>query len=122
MSNLFIGKLKQSQRIVTHRYRNGLPALDLLYIDDLVAVVTKAVGSGFSGNLNIGTGVIVSTQKIAEILRDLLGGGSEIDGILIDSDTAGITMDASRAQELLDWQPTISVEQGLQLIVSNLKN
>jgi len=117
----FIDKIKRSQRIVTHRYNNGLPSLDLLYIDDLVSAVAKTVSSDFSGNLNIGTGVITSTRKIAEILRGLLCRQSEIDSVLIDSDTACIAMDSSKAQEVLGWQPTIGIEQGLQLILSNLK-
>ncbi len=117
----FIDKIKRSQRIVTHRYDNGLPALDLLYIDDLVAAVVQSVGSEFSGNLNIGTGVITSTHKVAEILRGLLGGQNEIDSTLIDGDTAGIIMDAGKAQKALGWQPAIGLEQGLRLILSGLK-
>jgi nucleoside-diphosphate-sugar epimerase len=118
----FIDKIKRSQRIVTHSYNNGAPALDLLYIDDLVSAVAKAVGSNFEGNLNIGTGVITSTQRIAEVLREMLEGRSEIDSTLINSDTAGIAMDASKAHKTLDWKSTISVELGLQMILKNLKN
>lgn len=117
----FIDKIKRSERIVTHRYNNGLPALDLLYIDDLVAALVKTVGSSFTGNLNVGTGVITTTYKVAEILRDLLGGRSEIDTTLIDSDTACIAMDAGKAKEMLDWQATISIEQGLHFVLSTLK-
>lgn len=117
----FINKIKQSQRIVTHHYNNGLPALDLLYIDDLVAAVERTVSSGFSGNLNIGTGVATSTHKIAEIMRELLSGQSEIDATLIESDTACIAMVAGKAQVKLGWKSTIGIEQGLQLILSNLK-
>lgn len=117
----FIDKIKRSQRIVTHSYNNGLPALDLLYIDDLVAAVVKTVSSNFSGNLNIGTGEITSTRKIAEILLGLLGSQSEIDSILIDSDTACIAMETSKAQEVLGWKATIGVEQGLQRILTGLK-
>jgi UDP-glucuronate decarboxylase len=117
----FIDKIKRSQRVVTHRFNNGAPSLDLLYIDDLVSAVVKAVGSDFEGNLNIGTGVITSTQRIAEILREMLGGQSEIDSILINTDTAGIAMDASKAHKMLDWKPAVSVEQGLKMILEKLK-
>lgn len=116
----FIDKIKHSQRIVTHCYQNGAPALDLLYIDDLVSAVAKAVDSGFSGNLNIGTGVNTSTRKIAEILRDILGGKVDIDSISIDGDTANIAMDASLAKNKLGWQATIGVGGGLQNIINKL--
>ncbi len=117
----FIDKIKRNQPIVTHSYNNGLPSLDLLYIDDLVAAVTNTAASDFTGNLNIGTGVITSTHRVAEILRDLLGGRNEIESTLIDSDTACIAMDAGKAREVLGWQPKIGIEQGLQHILSNLK-
>jgi UDP-glucuronate decarboxylase len=114
----FINKIKQSQRIVTHRYNNGLPSLDLLYVDDLVEAVSLVVSSDFSGNLNIGTGVVNSTYKMAEILRDLLGGRNEIDTTRIDSDTACIAIDAGKAQKVLGWQAKIGLENGFRLILS----
>lgn len=118
----FIDKLKRSQSVATHLYKNGLPSLDLLYIDDFVAAFLNTVKSNFSGNLNIGTGTTTSTREIAELLRNLLGGNSKMEEVLIDSDTAGIAMDARKAQEILGWQPTISIEQGFRLILANLKN
>lgn len=116
----FMEKIERSRRIVTHQYNNGPPSLDLLYMDDLVTAVSKAIGNDFNGNLNIGTGVITSTRKIAEILRDCLGGQNEIDSTLIDSDTAGIEMVADMAKVELGWQATIGIEQGLQFVSSNL--
>lgn len=114
----FIDKIKRSQRIVTHHYNNGAPALDLMYIDDLVRAVVKAVSSDFSGNLNIGTGVTTFTFEIAEYLRDMLGSKTNIDSISIDSDTACIAMDAGLAKKKLGWQATIGVEDGLQNIIN----
>jgi nucleoside-diphosphate-sugar epimerase len=118
----FIDKIKNSQRIVTHHYNNAAPALDLLYIDDLVSAVAKAVDSDFSGNLNIGTGVNTTTLKIAELLNDMLDGKIDIDSISIDSDTASIAMDASLAKIMLGWQATIGVREGLQNIIGKLSN
>jgi len=116
----FIDKIKQSQRIVTHNYSNGSPKLDLLYIDDLVAVVSKVVGSEFDGSLNIGTSVLTSTKKIADMLNDLLNGHSEVNTTQIDSQTACIAMDSSKAKKLLDWRPKISLEEGLEIILSKI--
>lgn len=118
----FINKIKLSQRIVTHRYNNGAPALDLIYIDDLVSAVAKAVASDFSGNLNIGTGVTTSTFEIAEFLRDMLDSKTNIDSISIDGDTACIAMDASFAKKMLNWQATIGLKDGLQNIINDLTN
>jgi len=115
----FIDKIKQSRPIVTHRYNNALPALDLLYIDDLVEAVVKATGKDFCGNLNIGTGVITSTYDIAEKLSGFLGKKTDISSTPIDSDTACIAMDNGKAQEVLGWQSTMTLEEGLKIIVKN---
>jgi nucleoside-diphosphate-sugar epimerase len=117
----FIDKIRQSRQIVTHTYNNGLPALDLLYLDDLVAAIVQTTGSEFCGDLNIGTGVVTSTHRIAEILRKLIGGQNEIVSTPIDGDTACIAMDAGKAQRVLGWNATIDIEHGLQLILSCLK-
>jgi UDP-glucuronate decarboxylase len=117
----FIEKINRSQRIVSHRYNNSLAALDLLYLDDFVMAVDKAVRSDFKGNLNIGSGVVTSTKKIAEILKTLLSSKSEIDTIQIDSDTACIAMDARNAQKVLNWHPKVDIENGLKLILLNYK-
>lgn len=117
----FIDKIIRSERIITHVYNNAMPALDLLYIDDLVSAVMKAINSSYNGNLNIGTGRVTSTYKIAEMLRSQLGGDSAIDTISIDGDIGCIAIDAKKAKEIIDWQSNITIEQGLQLILSNYK-
>lgn len=115
----FVDKIKRAQRIVTHRYSNGDPALDLIYIDDIVSAVVRAVGSEFSGNLNIGTGVTTSTIDIAKVLCDMYDMKIDIDSISISGDTACVAMDASLARDKLGWQPTIGVRDGLQNIFKN---
>ena len=117
----FIEKIERSQNIITHLYNNGDPALDLLYIDDLVSAIAKSIDSEFEGNLNIGTGVTTTTRRIAEILQELLKVKVDIDSVRINTDTAVIALDASKARKTLDWNPTISVPEGLQLILENLK-
>jgi nucleoside-diphosphate-sugar epimerase len=115
----FIDKIKRFEPIITHRYRNGSPSLDLLYIDDLVAAVVKAVSNSFEGNLNIGTGILTSTPFIAEILREMIGGKNNIDYTDIDSETACISMDSSKAHEILGWKSDINLKKGLEFILSN---
>ena len=91
-------------------------------IAEIVAAVHKVLASAFTGNLNIGTGVTTKSKKIAEILREMLGGQNDIDSTLIDSDTACIAMNSGKAQKIFDWQATIGIEEGLRLILSNLPN
>lgn len=116
----FIDKLKHELPIITHAYNNSLPALDLLYVDDLVAGICLAIDSDSVGDFNMGTGVLTSTTKIAELLRSLTGAKSELRNTQIDSDTACIAMDATRAEKILGWRAKITIEQGLKLVVSSI--
>jgi UDP-glucuronate decarboxylase len=116
----FIEKAKRAQTIVTHCYKNGLPCLDLLHVDDFVSALIATLRSNFVGNLNIGTGVLTSTQVIAEMLRDLMGSTSCIDHTLIEADMASVSMNSSRALVKLNWWPSVSLKSGFERIVSEL--
>jgi nucleoside-diphosphate-sugar epimerase len=84
-----------------------------------VAAVVKAVCSTFEGNLNIGTGILTPTPLIAEILREIIGGKNNIDYTNIDSETACIAMDSSKAHEILGWKSNINLKKGLEYILSH---
>jgi len=115
----FIDKARRGETITTHCYRNGDPSLDMLHVDDLVPLITCVVRSGFTGVLNAGTGVTTTTHGIATMLIDLLGSESRIERTAIDSDSAHIAMDFSKARKLLGWEPTISLVSGLAALVSS---
>jgi len=116
----FFKKALQGQKIVTHHYINGNPKLDLLHIDDFVSSIIATVKSGFIGNLNIGTGRLSSTLKIAEMIRDELASSSLIEQIEINANVASISMNYRRATLELDWKPTISFEKGLKLLLQQI--
>lgn len=117
----FIDKIKRGEKIITHCYRNGKPALDLLYVDDLISAVYKLVQTEFNGNLNIGTGKVTTTYRIAELLQKLLAIKVDIEQTYIQSDMASIAMDATKATEILGWKPTVNLEQGLEIILGETK-
>lgn len=116
----FIKKIMSREKISTHMYDNGPPALDLIYVDDVISIILKSINSEFDGNLNIGTGSLCTTKRISEILMDLIGDSVPADVKLIDSYTAGIAMDARKAYTVFGWKPTVSVEQGLKNILTRL--
>ncbi|MGT2429922.1 NAD-dependent epimerase/dehydratase family protein [Cupriavidus basilensis] len=116
----FIEKARCNERIVTHQYRNGDPALDLLHVDDLVSLIARTVRAGFTGVLNAGSGTPVTTHAVATMVVDLLGSRSHIERTSIDSDTACIAMDSSKARRLLDWGSTTSFADGLKELTESL--
>jgi nucleoside-diphosphate-sugar epimerase len=117
----FIEKAKRDQKITTHCYNNGSPSLDLLHVNDLVSAFIATLKTNFVGTLNLGTGVLNSTLKISEMIRDCLGSRSLVDQLTIDSEMASISMNWNLASTELNWQPTISFEQGLEYLLSEIK-
>lgn len=115
----FLDKARTGEAIVTHRYRNGDPAMDMLYIDDLVNLIAQVVRTGFSGTINAGTGSLTSTYDAAHMLADLVGSKSRVERTCIETDTARIAMDASRAFGTFGWKPAISFLDGISTLVSH---
>lgn len=109
----FLSKARQGQEIVTHRYLNGFPALDLLHIEDLGAALFKALTSEVTGELNVGSGTLVTTAEVARLLIEKTGSPSTIRHLPIESYIGNIAMDYSRAKKLLGWQPSVNISQGL---------
>jgi UDP-glucuronate decarboxylase len=116
----FIEKAKRGQTIVTHCYKNGTPALDLLHIDDLVSALIATLKAGFTGTLNIGTGELTSTWKIAEVLKDRFGSSTRLEQTKIEAEVASIAMNWHRAETELNWHPTLSLNDGLERLLSGI--
>jgi nucleoside-diphosphate-sugar epimerase len=113
----FLEKAVRGDLIVTHRYENGLPHLDLTHVDDVASAVEAVVDSTVCGFLNVGTGVRTSTAQIAELICDLTGSRSKIAQRAIAGTAPDVAIDASRAGELLGWHPKIALRDGVERLV-----
>lgn len=109
----FHSKAIQGEPIITHKYRNGSASLDLLHINDFTDALVKAVDADHDGILNIGSGASTSIMQIARMIKDLTRSTSQLGEVNIDSYTPRITMNHNKACRLLQWQPSLSLEQGL---------
>ena len=109
----FIARALAGVPIDTHEYRNGLPCLDLMHVNDLCRAVTAAVRKGFDGDANLGTGRLISTRQMAIMIRDLLGSPSEIRTRSIDDEAPNIAMEIAAAAKRLSWKPSVTFEEGL---------
>lgn len=116
----FIEKARRSETIITHEYSNGAPSLDLLYVDDFITALQLALKTEFTGDLNIGTGQVTSTQEIAQMIVKYLKSNSKIETVSIDADVACVKLDWRLASEVLDWQSTLNIEDGLSRILSGV--
>jgi UDP-glucose 4-epimerase len=113
---IFIGLMLAGKR--PHIFGDGTAVRDYLFIDDVVAANALALEKGSGEMLNIGTGVGTSVLDIVRELQNILG---ITEGAIHEPARAGeiqqIYLDASRAKQLLGWQPTVGFAEGLRKTV-----
>ena len=117
----FIKHAIDGKDIVTHKYKNGFPHLDLLHVNDIVSAVGALISRDISGVFNIGSSKAVSTDEVARMIVELSGSKSLIKHCNIRDYAPNIVMDISRIQEELGWGPTVDVRDGLRDIIERFK-
>lgn len=113
----FISCAREGKPIYTHEYRNGFPCLDLMHVIDFCRAVSASIRHGFDGDVNLGTGRLISTRQVAILIRDLLGSPSEIRTRRVDDEAPNIAMETALGRERLSWAPSITFEEGLTEII-----
>lgn len=115
----FIKKARENVTIQTHRYRNGPPRLDLLYIDDLIAALVAIIRREYWGTLNLGSGFLQGTHDVAKLIVDKVGSRSLVEFQDVDDYTANVRMEITKAKEVLSWQPAMPFVRGLDRVLAN---
>ncbi|MDN5758059.1 MAG: GDP-mannose 4,6-dehydratase [Tomitella sp.] len=114
--NHFVNRLRNGQPPVIDG--RGEQSMDFIHVHDIARSAVAAMqADGPSLPINIGTGIDTSVASLAKILIDAVG----IDvtptfnprDVLVTRRAADIT----RARELLGWEPTIAVEDGMRALV-----
>jgi dTDP-glucose 4,6-dehydratase len=97
-------------------YGDGTQTRDLLYAEDCADFVIRA-GMDKRANgqvLNAGLGRDISVNELARMIGGNAGNIRHVAHIHPQSEIQKLLCDYSKARELLDWQPRISLEEGLQ--------
>ncbi|WP_276661640.1 dTDP-glucose 4,6-dehydratase [Syntrophomonas wolfei] len=97
-------------------YGDGTQTRDLLYAEDCADFVIRA-GMDKRANgqvLNAGLGRDISVNELARMIGGNAGNIRHVAHIHPQSEIQKLLCDYSKARELLDWQPWISLEEGLQ--------
>jgi UDP-glucose 4-epimerase len=114
--NHFVKRLKTGQAPVIDG--KGEQSMDFIHVHDIARSVVAALEAE-QGNVpvNIGTGIDTSVATLAEILIKAVGVDVQPEfnprEVLVSRRAADIT----RAREVLGWEPTIAVEQGMEDLV-----
>lgn len=94
---------------------DGSQTRSLCYVEDTVEGILALAASSHPGPVNIGGGDEVTMLELAERVRSIAGAGSPVTFVDLPADDPQLRCpDTSLADEVLGWQPTVSVEEGLK--------
>ncbi len=97
---------------------------DWTYIDDIVRGLIAMLNAEFSWEIwNLGCGRPVENLQFVQILENLLGKKANLQNVPApNSEPFETFADISKAQQMLNYQPQIAVEQGLANFVDWLRD
>jgi GDP-D-mannose 3', 5'-epimerase len=92
---------------------DGEQTRSFCYIDDCVVGIYKLMNSDFAEPLNLGQDRLVTINQLADMVADIAGIQVTKKHIPGPQGVRGRNSDNTRLREVLDWQPEISLEEGL---------
>lgn len=104
-------------------YGTGKQTRSFCYVSDLVNGLTKLLLSDFQGPMNIGNPNEMTVLELAERILKLTNSRSQtILRPLPEDDPKERKPDISLAKKYLNWEPTVSLQEGLEKTISWAKN
>jgi UDP-glucose 4-epimerase len=101
-------------------YGDGTKTRDYVYVSDVVDANVAALEHGTGEVVNIGSGVSTSDHQVFRLVRDLLGKNEEQPRYVSrrPGEIEHIYLDTAKALRVLQWRPTILLEEGARLTVA----
>ena len=101
-------------------YGDGQQTRSFCYVDDLVEAMIRMMGQDEeTGPVNLGNPGEFTIRQLAELVVELTGSKSQIvRRPLPQDDPTRRRPDISRARELLGWEPTVQLREGLERTIA----
>ncbi len=116
----FIYQALTSKDLTVHG--NGSQTRSFCHIDDLIEGIVKFMDIDYSGPLNLGNPCEFTVMELAGKIRDLTNSKSKIKFLsLPEDDPKQRQPDITKAKRLLNWQPKISLDEGLNKTIAWFK-
>ena len=117
---IFIEKFLAGEQPVING--DGLQTRDFVYVGDVVRANLLALDYPKAGVFNIGTGLETDILTIFLKLQDLAGSKlGPVHGPAKPGEQRRSVLDSRQAQDLLDWQPEITLTEGLTQTVASFR-
>jgi len=99
-------------------FGDGEQRRSFTYVDDVVSALVKVMNHNSSDTFNIGSNNTVSLNRVIEIIED----STDIKSIVVNKERAikdpdVVKPDLSHIKQILDWEPTTLIDQGIQKTV-----
>jgi len=112
----FIEQGLRGEPITVHG--TGTQTRSLCYVDDLIEGLWRLLVSDTTGPVNLGNPEEVSVLQLADAVRSLTGDQSQLTFVDRPVDDPELRCpDISLARDVLDWEPRISLSDGLRMTV-----
>ena len=102
-------------------YGDGDQTRSFCYVDDMVDGILRlmAAQDDVTGPVNLGNPIEIPIRGLAEKIIDLVGSKSRLQHMpLPEDDPTQRCPDIGLAKKLLDWQPKVALEEGLEKTIS----
>jgi nucleoside-diphosphate-sugar epimerase len=106
-------------------YGDGKQTRSFCYVTDMVEGIVKAMfAQDTQGKvINLGNPIERTIEELATMVKDIVGSNSEIVHEELPEDDPKIRRpDISLAKQLLNWEPSVSIEEGLHKTVDYFKS
>lgn len=104
----------------------GMQMRDFCYIDDVIdGIIKAAVTDEAKGRIiNIGSGIPISIRDMINKTADIIGKGRAVFGArpYRYGENMELFADISAARKILQWSPSVSVDEGLRKTIEYYKN
>ena len=103
-------------------FGDGTQTRSFCYVTDMVSAIVRAVETRHPLPINLGNPAEYTILEVAGIIKRLCASSSEYQYMpLPESDPKKRRPDITKAKEILNWQPTVPLEQGLQRVITWFK-
>lgn len=122
VSNFILQALKEEDITI---YGDGKQTRSFCYVDDLVDGLIKMMNSDkeITGPINLGNQGEFKIKELAEKVIELTGSKSKIIyQDLPEDDPKQRCPDIAKAKDLLDWKPTVELEEGLRKTIEDFES
>jgi len=104
-------------------FGDGSQTRSFCYIDDMVEGICRLLLSNCNEPVNLGNPDELSLLELAKLIKKLTKSKSEIVFKDLPEDDPKVRQpDIQKAKKLLDWEPTVSLEEGLKKTIEWFRN